>query len=123
MVPIGPLFARFKRVVRDITRSTGKQARLEIRGENTELDKRMIDELGDPLIHLVRNSADHGIESPEVARGGRQAARGHGHARRLPPRQQHRDPGPRRRQGPGRRAHPAKVPGEGPGDARPTPTR
>ena len=70
MVPIGPLFARFKRVVRDITRSTGKQARLEIRGESTELDKRMIDELGDPLVHLVRNSVDHGIESPET----RQAA-------------------------------------------------
>jgi len=66
MVPIGPLFARFKRVVRDITRSNGKQARLVIRGENTELDKRMIDELGDPLVHLVRNSVDHGIESPEV---------------------------------------------------------
>ena len=66
MVPIGPLFARFKRVVRDITRSTGKQARLEIRGENTELDKRMIDELGDPLVHLVRNSVDHGIEPPDV---------------------------------------------------------
>ena len=66
MVPIGPLFARFKRVVRDITRSTGKKARLEIRGENTELDKRMIDELGDPLVHLVRNSVDHGIELPEV---------------------------------------------------------
>ena len=66
MVPIGPLFARFKRVVRDITRSTAKQARLEIRGENTELDKRMIDELGDPLVHLVRNSVDHGIEPPDV---------------------------------------------------------
>jgi len=66
MVPIGPLFTRFKRVVRDITRSSGKQARLEIRGENTELDKRMIDELGDPLVHLVRNSVDHGIEAPEI---------------------------------------------------------
>ena len=66
MVPIGPLFARFKRVVRDITRSTGKQARLDIRGDNTELDKRMIDELGDPLVHLVRNSVDHGIEAPDV---------------------------------------------------------
>ena len=74
MVPIGPLFARFKRVVRDITRSTGKQARLEIRGENTELDKRMIDELGDPLVHLVRNSVDHGIEPPDVRRSGRKAA-------------------------------------------------
>jgi two-component system chemotaxis sensor kinase CheA len=66
MVPIGPLFARFKRVVRDITRSTGKQARLDIHGEGTELDKRMIDELNDPLVHLVRNSVDHGIESPEA---------------------------------------------------------
>ncbi len=65
MVPIGPLFSRFKRVVRDISRSSGKEIRLEICGEHTELDKRMIDELGDPLIHIVRNSADHGIESPE----------------------------------------------------------
>ncbi len=66
MVPIGPLFGRFRRVIRDITRSTGKDIRLEIRGEKTELDKRMIDELGDPLIHMVRNSADHGIETPDV---------------------------------------------------------
>jgi two-component system chemotaxis sensor kinase CheA len=65
MVPIGPLFARFNRVVRDISRAGGKQVRLEIRGEKTELDKRMIDELGDPLVHLVRNSADHGIEPPD----------------------------------------------------------
>ncbi len=70
MVPIGPLFTRFKRVIRDITRSNGKSVRLEISGEKTELDKRMIDELGDPLVHMVRNSADHGIESP----GEREAA-------------------------------------------------
>jgi two-component system chemotaxis sensor kinase CheA len=66
MVPVGPLFARFKRVIRDISRTNGKEIRLLIHGENTELDKRMIDELGDPLIHIVRNSADHGIELPEV---------------------------------------------------------
>ncbi len=66
MVPIGPLFTRFKRVVRDITRGNGKDIQLVIRGEKTELDKRMIDELGDPLIHMVRNSADHGIELPDV---------------------------------------------------------
>jgi len=66
MVPIGPLFNRFKRVVRDITRTNGKNIRLVISGEKTELDKRMIDELGDPLIHIVRNAADHGIELPEV---------------------------------------------------------
>lgn len=65
MVPIGPLFARFHRVVRDISRAGGKEVRLEIAGEKTELDKRMIDELGDPLVHLVRNSADHGIEPPD----------------------------------------------------------
>ncbi len=66
MVPIGPLFGRFRRIVRDITRLTGKDIRLNIQGEKTELDKRMIDELADPLIHLVRNAADHGIEPPEV---------------------------------------------------------
>ncbi len=65
MVPVGPLFSRFKRVIRDITSTNGKEIRLEIRGENTELDKRMIDELGDPLIHMIRNCADHGIELPE----------------------------------------------------------
>ena len=65
MVPIGPLFTRFKRVVRDITRVNGKSVRLIISGEKTELDKRMIDELGDPLIHMVRNSVDHGVELPE----------------------------------------------------------
>jgi two-component system chemotaxis sensor kinase CheA len=65
MLPIGPLFTRFHRVIRDITRSNAKDIRLTISGEKTELDKRMIDELGDPMIHLVRNAADHGIESPE----------------------------------------------------------
>ncbi|MEO2049707.1 MAG: chemotaxis protein CheA [Pirellulales bacterium] len=64
MVPIGPLFTRFKRVIRDITRANGKSIELVIRGEKTELDKRMIDELADPLIHMVRNSADHGVEDP-----------------------------------------------------------
>ncbi len=65
MVPIGPLFARFHRAIRDITHANGKDIRLAISGEQTELDKRMIDQLGDPLIHAVRNAADHGIESPE----------------------------------------------------------
>jgi len=64
MVPIGPLFARFKRLLRDITQSSGKAIRLVIKGEKTELDKRMIDELADPLVHLVRNAAAHGIEPP-----------------------------------------------------------
>jgi len=65
MLPIGPLFARFHRVIRDITRANGKEIRLVVSGEKTELDKRMIDELSDPMIHIIRNAADHGIESPE----------------------------------------------------------
>ena len=66
MVSIGPLFQRFRRVVRDIAKQTGKDVELVLHGEATELDKRMIDELGDPLTHMIRNSVDHGIESPEV---------------------------------------------------------
>jgi two-component system, chemotaxis family, sensor kinase CheA len=65
MVPIGPLFERFHRVIRDLRLSSGKEIALRIDGEKTELDKRMIDELGDPLIHLVRNAVDHGLEPPE----------------------------------------------------------
>ena len=65
MVAVGPLFQRFRRVVRDIARSNGKNVELILRGEATELDKRMIDELGDPLTHMIRNSVDHGLETPE----------------------------------------------------------
>jgi two-component system chemotaxis sensor kinase CheA len=68
MVPVGPLFNRFKRTVRDISTELGKKVQFIIRGENTELDKRMIDELGDPLMHLVRNAIDHGLESETVRR-------------------------------------------------------
>ncbi|MEW4567322.1 chemotaxis protein CheA [Tautonia sp. JC769] len=64
MVPIGPLFERFRRVVRDVSVGSGKDVTLQLRGESTELDKRMIDELSDPLIHMVRNAVDHGLESP-----------------------------------------------------------
>jgi two-component system chemotaxis sensor kinase CheA len=69
MVPVGPLFNRFNRVVRDLSKDRGKQVNLLIRGEKTELDKRMIDELGDPLVHLVRNSIDHGLEPSDVRVG------------------------------------------------------
>lgn len=65
MVSIGPLFQRFRRVVRDMAKTTGKNVELVLRGETTELDKRMIDELADPITHMVRNSVDHGIETPE----------------------------------------------------------
>jgi two-component system chemotaxis sensor kinase CheA len=66
MMPVGSLFQRYVRVVYDIAQSTGKQIRLETDGEETEIDKSMLELLGDPLTHLIRNAADHGIEAGEV---------------------------------------------------------
>ncbi|MFW5829788.1 MAG: chemotaxis protein CheA, partial [Planctomycetota bacterium] len=63
MVPIGPLFQRFHRLVRDLCKERDRQARLVSSGEGTELDKKLIDELADPLTHLIRNGVDHGLES------------------------------------------------------------
>ena len=71
MVPIGTTFSRFQRVVRDVSIELGKDILLEISGGDTEVDKSVVDKIGDPLMHLVRNSMDHGIESPAV-----RAARG-----------------------------------------------
>jgi two-component system, chemotaxis family, sensor kinase CheA len=65
MVPIGQLFSRMARLVRDVTRKEGKQAELAVTGEDTELDRTIVEDLGDPLMHMVRNSADHGIEPIE----------------------------------------------------------
>ena len=71
MLPIGSTFSRFKRLVRDLSQELGKRIVLETRGEDTELDKTVIERLNDPLVHLLRNSIDHGIESPgeRMARG------------------------------------------------------
>ncbi len=71
MVPIGQVFDRFPRVVRDLAKARGKDVRLEIAGADTDLDKTIVDEVGEPLMHLIRNCVDHGIEPPEVreARG------------------------------------------------------
>ena len=65
MVKIGKVFNRFPRLVRDLARETHKQVNLEIKGEDTELDKTLIEEINDPLVHLIRNSVDHGIEPPD----------------------------------------------------------
>ncbi len=65
MLPIGTTFAKFKRLVRDLSTELGKEVDFTTSGEETELDKTVIDRLGDPLVHLIRNSIDHGIESPE----------------------------------------------------------
>jgi two-component system, chemotaxis family, sensor kinase CheA len=71
MMPIGPLFQKTARLVRDLSRRAGKQVVLETSGESTELDKTIAEELSDPLLHMVRNALDHGIEVPEdrVAKG------------------------------------------------------
>ena len=66
MVQIGETFTRFQRVVRDTSRELGKDIELAISGSEAELDKSVVEKLGDPLMHLVRNALDHGIESPEV---------------------------------------------------------
>ena len=66
MVPIGQVFDRFPRMVRDLAKARGKDIRLEIAGAETDLDKTIVDEVGEPLMHLVRNCIDHGIEPPEV---------------------------------------------------------
>ena len=65
MVPIGTLFARFRRLVHDLSRDLGKPVEFVTSGEDTELDKTMIERLADPLVHLIRNAIDHGVESPE----------------------------------------------------------
>ena len=66
MQPIKKVFGRFPRVVRDIARNLKKEINLELRGEETDLDKNLVEALADPLVHLVRNAVDHGIEMPEV---------------------------------------------------------
>jgi two-component system, chemotaxis family, sensor kinase CheA len=64
MVKIGATFARFKRVVHDVARELGKDIALQVSGEDTELDKTVVEKIGDPLMHLVRNAMDHGIDAP-----------------------------------------------------------
>ena len=66
MVPIDAVFKRFPRLVRDVSRAVQKEVELVVVGEDTEIDKTMVELLGDPLIHIVRNSLDHGVEKPDV---------------------------------------------------------
>ena len=64
MQPVSKVFSKFPRIVRDLSRELGKQIELEISGEETELDKSIIEEIGDPIMHMIRNSCDHGVEDP-----------------------------------------------------------
>jgi two-component system, chemotaxis family, sensor kinase CheA len=75
MIPIGQMFQKTARLVRDLSRKAHKQVELELAGEDTELDRNIVEELADPLMHMVRNAIDHGIESPEDrAKAGKPAA-------------------------------------------------
>jgi two-component system chemotaxis sensor kinase CheA len=76
MQPIGNVWDKLPRVVRDLATSCGKQVRIEMEGKETELDKTIIEAIKDPLTHIVRNSVDHGIEKPEVRAGRNKAAEG-----------------------------------------------
>ena len=68
MLPIASVFNRFPRLVRDLGHKLGKQVRLELHGEHTELDKTVLEKIGDPMVHLVRNAIDHGLETPDQRR-------------------------------------------------------
>ena len=100
MVPIGTLFRRFRRLVHDLSRDLGKDIEFVTTGEETELDKTMIERLADPLVHLIRNAVDHGVESAETRSARRQAGQGHGAARSRLCRRRGGDLGLRRRRRP-----------------------
>ena len=75
MQPVGRLFQRYPRLVRDLARELGKQVELQLQGEDIELDRMMIEELSDPLMHLLRNAVDHGVETPVERKAHRKPAR------------------------------------------------
>ncbi len=77
MQPVKKVFGRFPRLVRDLSRQLNKEVRLELRGEDTDLDKNLVEALADPLIHLVRNAIDHGIEAPDVRQANGKPREGH----------------------------------------------
>ncbi len=76
MLPFGTMLNKFRRLTRDLSADLGKQVDLVVRGEDTELDKTLIDKLFDPMLHILRNSLDHGVESPEVREGKGKPGRG-----------------------------------------------
>ncbi|WP_093337072.1 chemotaxis protein CheA [Salibacterium halotolerans] len=79
MMPVDQVFNRFPRMVRSLSKELGKNVNLEISGAETELDRTIIDEIGDPLVHLIRNSIDHGIEQPDVREAAGKPAQGNVH--------------------------------------------
>jgi two-component system chemotaxis sensor kinase CheA len=76
MLPVSKVFNKFPRLVRDLSRELNKDIELVLTGEETELDKSIVEEIGDPLVHMIRNSCDHGIETPEVRQANGKPAKG-----------------------------------------------
>ena len=107
MVPVGSLFGRFRRLVRDLSQELGKDVQLTLSGEETELDKTMIERLNDPLVHIIRNSLDHGLEpAAERVAAGKPGQGQTPPVRASPCRDPRTDDHPRRRARPGPRPHP-----------------
>lgn len=79
MVPIASTFQRMARLVRDVSRKGGKRVELHISGEDTEIDKNVIQQIGDPLVHMIRNAVDHGVEDPDTRRAAGKEETGHVH--------------------------------------------
>ncbi|NQX68984.1 chemotaxis protein CheW [Paenibacillus alba] len=79
MIPIEQLFSRFPRLIRDLSQTANKEIALTIEGKETELDRTLIEEISDPLIHIIRNAADHGLESPEDREATGKPRKGHIH--------------------------------------------
>ena len=103
MLPISFVFSRFPRMVRDLSQRLGKQVELKMTGEQTELDKTVLEKIGDPLVHLVRNSVDHGIEMPDVRVAAGKPADRHRVPRGLSQGRQHHRRSRRRRRRPEQR--------------------
>ena len=93
--PVKAVFQRMPRLVRELAQTLGKEVRLVLEGENTEVDKTIIEELADPLTHMIRNSMDHGLETPEERIAAGKGAEGHDQAHRRASRRPHRHLGHR----------------------------
>jgi chemotaxis protein histidine kinase CheA len=101
MQPVGRLFQKFPRLVRELAKDLGKDVELTIEGAETEVDRVVVDSLYDPLVHMLRNALDHGVESPEDRVACRQAGQGLHPAESLAGSQQRHDRAAGRRQGHG----------------------
>ncbi len=109
MVPVRQTFQKMARLVRDLSKKSGKPIDLVLTGEDTELDRKVVEDINDPLMHMIRNSMDHGIEAPTRSPEGGQEPGGPPVAQRLASGRQHRHRDRRRRPRPARRQILAKA--------------